>query len=90
MPALARALRPASKARSEVAWEGSAMCRKRMPVWEWIHSSEVSRKLANSSFAILLSGTEDPTARITALMARIVMLSNRAVNYLGILALYML
>ena len=52
-----RALRAASTARSEVAWSSAARCRLRMPVWDTIHSSEVSRCLGSSLLDIRRTGT---------------------------------
>ena len=49
---------------------GSAMCRLRMPVWEKIHSSEVSRNAANSVVRHPLGGPTYSMARITAFMGR--------------------
>src|SRR5574344_2158781 len=60
MPADANAFLAALIAISEVFSFGAAMCRLWMPVWEKIHSSDVSNVLARSSFVTTCSGRYEP------------------------------
>ena len=55
-PARSRADRAASTPRSEEACSAVAMWRLRIPVWDWIHSSEVSRVRDSSSLVTRFSG----------------------------------
>ncbi len=56
-PACAIALSAASFARSDVATPGSTMCRSRIPVRCWIHSSLVSTIFSRSKLESTRGGT---------------------------------
>src|SRR5512144_2027389 len=61
-PAWARAFFVASRSRSEFSVPSRTQRRSRMPVRSWIHASEVSMRVASSSFVTTRSGTCVPRA----------------------------
>src|SRR5687768_12113157 len=65
-PAISRARREASNARSEEASPGPTMCRSEIPVRSRIHSSEVSTIFSRSAFVSRASGTCMPVPAMVA------------------------